>query len=202
VTPALIAALLVAYLAGSVPTSYVVGRLGRGIDLRQHGSRSLGATNAFRVLGWQWALPVAVVDIAKGAIPVWLLSPLVGPAPLVPLAIGLAAVLGHVFSVFMGFRGGKGVATAAGAVLALAPIPLLAALGIWTALLKLTGYVSLASMAAALAFPMLAWWIGTSNPHVASVGAGLALFILFTHRANIGRLLAGTESRFGHRRTA
>lgn len=192
-------ALGAAYLAGAIPTSYVVGRLTRGLDLREHGSRNLGATNAFRVLGWRWAVPVAVVDIAKGALPVWLLSPLVGPAAWVPLAIGAGAIVGHVFSVFVRFRGGKGVATAAGVVLALAPLALLAAFGIWLTVLKASGYVSLASMTAAVTFPLVAWWLGGTNPWVVPVGAALAAFILFTHRANIGRLVTGTENRFGRR---
>ena len=197
-----VVALLVTYAIGSLPTSYIVGQLVRGLDLREHGSHNLGATNAFRVLGWRWALPVAVVDIAKGAIPVAVLSRLVGTSPWIPLAVGAAAIVGHVFSVFLRFRGGKGVATAAGVVLALAPVALLAALGLWVVVVKVSGYVSLASMTGAVAFPLLAWWFGASNPYVVPVGAVLAAFILFTHRANIGRLLTGTENRFGHRRAA
>lgn len=194
----LAAALGLAYLAGAIPTSYLAGRVA-GLDLREQGSRNLGATNAFRVLGWRAAVPVALVDIAKGAIPVWLLSPRVGNEPWVPLAIGAAAIMGHVFSVFVRFRGGKGVATAAGVVLALAPLALLAAFAIWAILVKLTGYVSLGSLVAAVAFPLLAWAIGTANPWVVPVGCVLALFIVFTHRANLRRLLAGTENRFGRR---
>lgn len=201
-TSTLLVALLIAYVAGSIPTSFIVGRLGGGLDLREHGSGNLGATNTFRVLGWQWAVPVAVLDAAKGALPVRFLSATVGDAPWIPVAIGTAAIVGHVFSVFMRFRGGKGVATAAGVVLALAPLALLASLVLWLVVLRATGYVSLSSMTAALAFPLLAWWLGASNQHVVAVGVVLALFIVFTHRSNIGRLLAGTENRFGRRRTA
>jgi glycerol-3-phosphate acyltransferase PlsY len=194
-------ALAAAYLIGAIPTSWIAGRLGAGIDLRQHGSRNLGATNLYRVLGWRYAIPVALFDIAKGTVPVLALPGLVGPAPApwVPLAVGGAAIVGHVFSVFVGFRGGKGVATAAGVVLALAPIPLLMSAAVWLTLLKISGYVSLASMAGAVSFPLAALIIGTGNRYVLPVGAALAAFIVFTHRANIRRLRSGTENRFGRR---
>jgi glycerol-3-phosphate acyltransferase PlsY len=104
-----------------------------------------------------------------------------------------------VFSVFVRFRGGKGVATAAGVVLALAPVPLLVSAAVWIVVLKASGFVSLASMAGAVIFPLAAWIIGTANRYVLPVGAVLAAFILFTHRANVRRLLAGTENRFGAR---
>jgi glycerol-3-phosphate acyltransferase PlsY len=189
-----------AYLLGAVPTSYLAGRLARGIDLREHGSHNLGATNVYRVLGWRLAVPVALLDIAKGALPVWLLAPRVGPAPWIPLAIGAAAVVGHVFSVFVGMRGGKGVATAAGVVLALAPVALLAAFGVWVLVLAGSGYVSLASVSAAIAFPLLVFLLGGVNPYIVPVGVVLAAFIVFTHRDNLRRLAAGRESRFGRRR--
>ena len=193
----LVFALAGAYVIGAVPTSYLAGRGARGIDLRAHGSRNLGATNVYRVLGWRWAVPVGLVDIAKGALPVWLLAPRVGPAPWIPLAVGAAAILGHVYSVFIGFRGGKGVATAAGVVLALAPLALLGAFALWALVVTLTGYVSLASIGAAVAFPVLALALGGANPYVGPVGVILAAFIVFTHRANLRRLRAGTEHRFG-----
>jgi glycerol-3-phosphate acyltransferase PlsY len=193
--------LLAAYLIGAVPTSWIAARLGAGIDLRQHGSRNLGATNLYRVLGWRYAIPVGLFDIAKGSVPVLVLPPLVHPAPAswVPLTIGAAAILGHVFSVFVRFRGGKGVATAAGVVLALAPIPLLVSAAVWVAVLKAWGFVSLASMTAAVTFPLAVWIIGAGNRYVLPMGAAIAAFILFTHRANLRRLRAGTENRFGPR---
>lgn len=190
-------ALVLAYLVGAIPTSWIAARLGAGLDLREHGSRNLGATNLYRVLGWRYAVPVGLFDMAKGALPVLLLVPATGPA-WVPLAVGVAAIIGHVFSAFVRFRGGKGVATAAGVVLALAPVPLLTSAAVWGALVRATGYVSLASMAGAVTFPVAAWVLGTANPYVAPAGAGMAAFILFTHRSNIRRLLAGTENRFGH----
>lgn len=195
----LIAALLGAYLLGAIPTSWVAAQLGAGIDLRVHGSKNLGATNLYRVLGWRYAIPVGAFDIAKGTAPTLLLPPRIGSGDWIPLAIGTAAILGHVFSVFVKFRGGKGVATSAGVVLALAPVPLLAAAVAWAAVLRGTGYMSLASITGALVFPVAAWALGTSNPYIVPVGALIAAFIVFTHRANIGRLLAGTESRFGRR---
>jgi glycerol-3-phosphate acyltransferase PlsY len=128
-----------------------------------------------------------------------LLPPRIGHGDWIPLAIGTAAIVGHVFSVFVRFRGGKGVATSAGVVLALAPVPLLAAAAAWVVVLRGTGYMSLASMTGAVAFPIAAWALGTNNPYVVPVGCLIAGFIVFTHRANIGRLLAGTENRFGKR---
>ena len=111
--------LLASYLLGAMPTSYLAARLVRGIDLREHGSRNLGATNLYRVLGWRFAVPVGLFDAAKGLIPVLVFAPRVTPSELFALVCGLTAVLGHVFSVFVGFKGGKGVATAAGVMLGL-----------------------------------------------------------------------------------
>jgi acyl phosphate:glycerol-3-phosphate acyltransferase len=193
------AALLLAYLVGAIPTSWIAAKLGAGIDLREHGSKNLGATNLYRVLGWRWAIPVGAFDIAKGTAPTLLLPPRIGPASWIPLAVGAAAIVGHVFSVFVRFRGGKGVATSAGVVLALAPVPLGASALAWIAVLWGTGYMSLASITGAVAFPIAAWALGTANPYVLPVGALLAAFIVFTHRANLRRLIAGTENRFGRR---
>jgi glycerol-3-phosphate acyltransferase PlsY len=187
---------LAGYLAGAVPTSYLVSRYGAGIDLRQHGSKNLGATNVYRVLGWRFAIPVGLFDIAKGAVPV-ALAP-TDPGWL-PVLVGAAAVTGHVFPVFMGFRGGKGVATAAGVVLAIAPLPLGASAAVWVAALVATGYVSVASMLGAIVFPVGVLLLGPTNAYTLSVGTSLALFIVYTHRSNIQRLLAGTENRFGRR---
>lgn len=196
----LVLALLVAYLVGAIPTTLIVARLGAGIDLRTVGSGNLGATNLYRAVGWKYAIPAGLFDIAKGALPTVLLPPRVGNAAWLPLAVGAAAIVGHVYSVFVRFRGGKGVATAAGVVLALAPIPLLISFAIWAVVLKATGYVSLGSMLGAIAFPIGAATLGTANPYVLPVGCVLAGFIVFTHRTNIRRLLAGTENRFGRRR--
>ena len=135
--------LLGSYVCGAVPTSYLVAKWFRGIDLREHGSKNLGATNLYRTLGWKFAVPVGLIDVAKGAIPVLLLGPRLPGVTLFPTLCGVMAVLGHVYSVFVGFKGGKGVATAAGMLLGLAPEALGVALIVWLVLVRSTGYVSL-----------------------------------------------------------
>jgi glycerol-3-phosphate acyltransferase PlsY len=194
--------LLAAYLIGAVPTSYIVARLVRGIDLREHGSGNLGATNAFRVLGWRAATPIFIVDVAKGFLPVHFFPQLDGAAPAWwALAYGAAAIIGHMFSVYVGFRGGKGVATGAGVFLALAPLAALGGLVIWSALVFATGYVSLASIAAAAALPLLVALTGAPLP-VLGLSLALGLFVIYAHRANIGRLRRGEEHRFRRGRGA
>jgi len=193
--------LVAAYFAGSFPTSYLAGRVA-GIDLRQHGSKNLGATNVYRVLGWKYAVPVGLVDVAKGAVPVLLASAQARQGSWIPVIVGGAAVAGHVFSVFLKFRGGKGVATAAGAVLGLAPTSLAAAAVVWIAVLTGTGFVSLASITGALTFPVAVRFLAPDATNVFWVGVALAAFIIFTHRTNIVRLLSGTENRFGRRAQA
>lgn len=189
---------LAAYLLGAIPSSYLMARWFGGIDLREHGSKNLGATNLYRTLGWRYALPAAVFDIAKGTIPVVVFAPRAGTQAWVPISLGVAAVIGHVFSVFVRFRGGKGVATAAGAVLGLAPLPLAVSAAVWLTLVWATGYVSLASMSGAVAFPLAVWLFQPGDGYTLGAGVLLATFIVFTHRANIRRLLAGREARFGH----
>jgi glycerol-3-phosphate acyltransferase PlsY len=191
-----------AYLLGALPTSYIAGRLSRGIDLREHGSRNLGATNVYRVLGWSWAIPVALVDIAKGAVPVLLGERWADGPTWLPVALGVAAVVGHMFSPFVGFKGGKGVATAGGMFLALVPLAVLVAFVVWGAALWATGYVSVASLAAAASFPL---WVRLTAPDAASAfwaAVVLSVLIFVSHRANIVRLIAGTENRFRTRRGA
>lgn len=192
--------LLAAYVLGATPTAHLAGRLARGIDLRQHGSKNLGATNVYRVLGWGWAIPVALIDIAKGAIPVAWFAPQAGSGPWSAVALGIAAVLGHIFSPYVGFKGGKGVATAAGMFLALAPVAVAIALPIWAVCLWGTGYVSLSSMLTAAAFPVLVYLTRPDTRPTLVASAALASLIMFSHRANIRRLLAGTENRFRTRK--
>lgn len=194
--------LVASYLLGAVPTSYVVGRVFRGIDLRQHGSGNLGATNLYRVLGWKYAIPVALVDIAKGAVPVALLAPLVSASQYFALAAGLAAVAGHAVSPFVGFKGGKGVATAAGVMLALTPLTIAVLVVIWAIIVFSTGYVSLASIVAATLLPVLAWLLHPESRGLVPFDALIAAAIVWLHRGNIRRLLAGTEHRFGRRAAA
>ena len=187
--------MLASYLLGATPTSYIAGRLGRGIDLREHGSRNLGATNVYRILGWAYAIPVAIIDVAKGAIPVVLFGRWANGPAWLPVTLGGAAVVGHMFSPYVRFRGGKGVATAAGVFLALAPLAFAIALPVWGLCLWITGFVSLSSIVAALTFPV---WVrltaGGGPTFWASVV--LALLIVVAHRPNIKRLIAGTENRF------
>jgi glycerol-3-phosphate acyltransferase PlsY len=194
--------LVASYFVGAIPTSYLAGRIFRGIDLREHGSRNLGATNVYRTLGPRYAIPVGLVDIAKGAVPVLVFGPRVSNSELFALACGIAAILGHVFSVFVRFRGGKGVATAAGVMLGLAPLALGVAALTWLAVLKLTGYVSLASVGAAALFPLAVYLLERPDrPEILWLDALVAAAIIWLHRANIRRLLNGTESRFGRRAT-
>ena len=190
-------ALLAAYLLGATPTSYIAGKLGRGIDLREHGSKNLGATNVYRILGWKYAIPVALFDIAKGAVPVLVFS---HPAWL-SVAVGGAAVLGHMFSPYVSFKGGKGVATAAGMFLALAPIAVLIAIPVWAICLWLTGYVSLSSIIAVLSVPLSVALFQPHSPYIFWASVALVALISFAHRRNIGRLLNGTENRFRTRKT-
>jgi len=198
--PSAVLWLAASYLMGATPTSYVAGRLAKGIDLREQGSKNLGATNVYRVLGWRWAIPVALIDIAKGAIPVALFGAWAAGAPGFPVFLGLAAVLGHIFSPYVRFKGGKGVATAAGMFLALAPFAVVIALPVWGLCLWATGYVSLSSILVAAIFPVLVLLTthGSAPPLIASIG--LALLIVYSHRANIRRLIAGTENRFRTRK--
>jgi acyl phosphate:glycerol-3-phosphate acyltransferase len=190
----------VSYLLGAFPTSYLVSRTFAGIDLRQHGSGNLGATNLYRVLGWRYAIPVALVDIAKGAVPVLVFAPQVSTSQLFALACGVAAILGHVFSIFVRFKGGKGVATAAGVMLGLTPLALAIAAAVWTIVLLLTGYVSLGSIAAALVLPFAVYLVERPvSAELLWVDGLIALGVVVLHRKNIQRLLNGTENRVGRR---
>ena len=196
----LAATLILAYLLGATPTSYVAGRLGRGIDLRQHGSHNLGATNVYRVLGWRYAIPVGLIDVAKGVVPVAILGPWSNGPAWFTVALGIAAVLGHMFSPYVRFRGGKGVATTAGVFLALAPLAVLISLAIWGATLWLSGYVSVASLTVAVLFPLWVRLTAPGEPYTLGAAIVLALLLVYAHRGNVERLRQGTESRFRTRK--
>ncbi len=197
--------LILGYVLGSVPASYLAGRWSKGIDLREQGSGNLGATNAFRTLGIWIALPVLVVDLGKGALAVWMafhFLPQWSLAPdLVALLAAIGAVLGHSFSPFVAFRGGKGVATAAGAFLALAPWAMLPAFVVWLVLLLSTRIMSVASIAGAIVLPvdliMVEWLLRSPDRplRVASmvVATALGAWVVIRHRANLQRLRDGTE---------
>ncbi len=191
-----------AYLVGAIPTSYLAAKLGAGVDLRRRGSKNLGATNLYRVLGWKYAVPVALFDVAKGFVPVVFAAPQAGEAHWVPIAVGGGAILGHIFPVYLKFAGGKGVATAAGVVLAIAPTAMVIAMLVWGVLLLGTGFMSVASMGGALAFPIAVWVLTPTNTTLVLAGVIISGFIVLTHRSNIRRLLAGKESRFGRRTQA
>ena len=192
--------LLLAYLIGAAPTSYVAGKLGRRIDLRQHGSKNLGATNVYRVLGWAYAIPVALIDVAKGAIPVAILGPWANGPAWFTVALGLAAVVGHIFSPYVRFKGGKGVATAAGMFLALTPLAVAISIPIWIFALWLSGYVSVASLTVAALFPVWVRLTAPEQPYTFWAAVVLAMIIVYSHRHNIRRLREGTENRFRTRR--
>jgi acyl phosphate:glycerol-3-phosphate acyltransferase len=189
----------VAYLLGAIPTGYLAGRWTRGIDLREHGSGNLGATNTFRVLGARIAAPVMVVDVAKGFIPAALFPQWDGSTEWSwSLAYGAAAIVGHVLPVYMRFRGGKGVATAAGVFLAIAPKAVVPALFAWLILLKLSRMVSLASITAAVTL-IASLAVAEDRIAVLVLGVAVAVFVIYAHRSNIGRIMRGEEHRFGSR---
>jgi acyl phosphate:glycerol-3-phosphate acyltransferase len=195
-----ILAVAIAYVAGSIPSAYIAGKV-RGVDLRKHGSGNLGATNVIRVLGTKIGLVVFAFDVAKGALPVlllprWTVSNYA--AVWIAMACGLSAILGHARPVFLLFkRGGKGVATAAGVFLALAPIQTLLVLIVFAVVLLTSGYVSLGSLISASLLPVLIGvTLGPTSP-VFAISILVALFVYWTHRANIRRLRKGEEHRFG-----
>jgi len=193
------ACLVLAYVLGSTPFSYFAGRLLRGIDLREHGSGNLGATNVYRTLGATAAMTVLVLDAAKGAIPVLFFPTLAGVEGVWwPVAFGVTAIVGHVRPYGGMFRGGgKGVATASGVFAALAPIPFAASFVTFVGVVATTRYVSLGSMlgAAALAATVVIRE-GPAAP-MSFVAVAIGGFVVWTHRANIGRLRRGEESRLG-----
>lgn len=198
---------LASYLAGSLPTSFVVGRIFGGVDLRSEGSGNLGATNVYRALGMRVAVPVGLVDVAKGWLPAWAFPMLDGgAADGWAVAYGAAAILGHTFSCWVRFRGGKGVATAGGAFLALSPIAVLSALLVWILVFATRGIVSLASIAAAVALPVTVvvrdTLDGSRDPWVTGFAVLAGTFIVWAHRSNIGRLLRGEEKRINDDRRA
>ena len=198
--PSAVLCLVASYFIGAIPTSYLLSRFFAGIDLRRQGSGNLGATNLYRVLGWKYAIPAALVDIAKGFIPVVVFAPQESPSQLFALACGVAAIIGHVFSVFVGFKGGKGVATAAGVMLGLTPLALGVSAAIWAVMVRITGYVSLASICAAAVLPIGVYLLEDPwTPALLWIAAAIAAGVIVLHRRNIERLLKGTESRFGRR---
>lgn len=184
---------LAAYLIGAFPTSYLIGRW-YGVDLRNEGSGNLGGTNVYRVLGILPALTVLAVDLLKGFAPVWFFPVWDGRADTWDLAYGIAAIIGHVWPVYTRFRGGKGVATAAGTLLAVAPVAVTIAMFVWLGTLLLTRIASLASLLAATLIPLLANGADAPRP-VVLYALLLALLVWWTHRSNLARLARREELR-------
>jgi len=193
--------LILAYLLGSIPTAIIAARLRRGIDIRKEGSGNAGATNAARVLGLRAGIAVALIDLAKGLLSVLLLARI---APVAdggsPALCGIAAVTGHVFPVFAGFRGGKGVATAAGAAIVVFPLLAPFCLVIFLVISALSRWISLASLAAAFFLPGMYLTSCLFEAHFdhwkAAFAVALFLFIVMTHRWNIARIIRGEERKF------
>ncbi len=225
----LLAILAVSYVIGSIPTSLMAGKMLKGIDIRDFGSGNAGGTNAFRVLGWKPGLIVTLVDIIKGIVAAvgvvafFKLHP-IGTFPdinevALRLLAGMSAVIGHVFTLFAGFKGGKGVSTAAGMLIGIAPVSMLMVVGIFLLTVYLSRHVSVASMLAAVAFPLIIairkyifelgsgldyyirlfgsqlFFHDSLDYHLMIFGLIVALAIIYTHRGNIRRLISGTESR-------
>jgi acyl phosphate:glycerol-3-phosphate acyltransferase len=196
--------LVLAYLLGSIPAAYIAGRAS-GVDLRKHGSGNLGATNAWRVLGWKVGLAVYAFDTAKGALPVLLLPRWLPSArpELWAIGYGIAAIAGHVWPIFLGGKGGgKGVATAGGVFLALAWVELLITFAVFALVLAVSGYVSLGSIVAAVTLPIVLLVTRGAQSPLFAVSLLLAAFVVWTHRANIGRLRRGEESKFRGKRAS
>lgn len=197
---------LLAYLLGSIPVGYLLVRLVRKQDIRTFGSGNIGATNVLRSGGKGLGAATFVLDAVKGSLAValgaWLAAPLMPGVPQrsVEALAALFAVLGHMFPIWLRFRGGKGVATGFGVFLVAAPLAALAAIGVFAAVFALTRYVSLSSILGAASFPFFAWFFPRNGPRPAffmAVQIAVALLIIVKHHPNIRRLLAGTEHRFG-----
>jgi len=194
-----------AYLVGSLPNAVWIGRIFHGIDVREHGSGNAGATNVMRVLGAATGIPVLLLDFLKGWAAVQLVQLQTGYSPntaeftLISIGLGLFAVVGHIFPLFAGFRGGKGVATIAGVCLALHPWAFLSALAVFVLVLLLSRYVSLSSILAGLSFPIWVILVFSRDSSVVLSAFSLlaAVLLVFTHRNNIRRLLNGNENKAG-----
>jgi len=210
----LIVVILLSYIAGSIPNSIIVSRLVKGIDIRNHGSGNAGGTNVFRVLGWRWGLLTIGLDAFKGAVAVIFIArlylgnfPFSNPTPfddftLIQIFCGIAAVIGHIWTVFAEFKGGKGIATALGFLLTMITVDMLVAVGIFAIVVYVSRYISLGSIIAAISVPLILIirenifgvdipGYGTILPFVIA----LSLLVVYTHRANIDRLIKGSERR-------
>ena len=200
--PEMTLAFILAYLLGSIPSAVWIGKLIHNIDVRDHGSGNAGAANVIRVLGWKTGIPVIIIDLSKGwtaaMLPQFFHLAAPGSALLINLQIlsGVTAIIGHIFPVFAGFRGGKGVATVFGVLLAIQPLLTLCCLGVFLSVLLITGIVSVSSMSAGIAFPVLLFLLFDTPSVIFKIfSVFVAIALLITHRKNIGRLLKGEESK-------
>jgi len=210
----LIIIVILSYLVGAIPTSILITRWVKGIDIRQHGSGNAGGTNVFRVLGWKYGVLTIILDALKGAVAVILIARLyLGSFPfpnatpfddftLVQIIAGLVAVVGHIWTVFAGFKGGKGIATSLGFLIAIITVDMFIALGVFFLVVTVSRYVSLGSILAAVSVPLIlivrenVFNVEISGYHtILPFAILLALLVIYTHRANVGRLLNGSESR-------
>ena len=201
-------AVVFAYVCGSIPFGYIIGRI-HGVDVRKEGSKNIGATNVTRCVGKRAGQLCFALDFIKGLVPVlaaeWVLgggSLAAGQERVAVMFVVFAAIIGHIFPVFLNFRGGKGVSTAAGAIMALAPVPLCIGLVVWVVVFFVSRYVSLASICASAMVPVAQWILVLAYGRSQSVAVLLtvvAALAIFRHRSNITRLLNGTESRFGRK---
>ncbi len=190
--------LIASYFLGSIPFGLLVGKAMRGVDIRQFGSGNIGATNVYRTLGPGPGIIVFAADVLKGLIPVLAAKQLLPGVSWLIVAVGMMAIFGHTLSPFLGFKGGKGVATSLGVGIGLVPVPALIAFGIWVVVLAGTRYVSVASMLACLSVPVMIWWM--QGPMAYRVfGIFVAAYVIVKHRSNIARLMQGTENRFGRK---
>jgi glycerol-3-phosphate acyltransferase PlsY len=187
---------LLAYFLGSLPTALLVVRLFTGEDVRRKGSGNVGATNALRAAGWKAGVVVTLIDVAKGAVPVWIMKHY-NPESIWVAAVMLAAVLGHCYPVWLKFKGGKGVATGFGVFLVVAPLSALAALALWFVVLAIWRWVSLASMVASASFPLILKLIDKPDLVTLVAVSAAAVLIILRHASNIRNMLAGKEVKVG-----
>ncbi len=188
-----------AYLLGSIPFGLIAGFRVKGLDIREHGSKNIGATNVSRVVGKKWGIAVLLLDAVKGYV-ACILPFFFGEGPGLPfqLLLGVSAILGHSFPVWLKFKGGKGVATSLGVFLAIAWIPTLITFGLWILCFTITRIISISSLLAAVVFPVMIFWCYEETPGIKillPISILLAVFIFYTHRANIQRLRQGTEKK-------
>ncbi len=196
----IIIAFFIAYILGSIPTSYIMGKLVKGIDIRDFGSGNVGATNALRILGTKVGVFTLIIDIGKGFLAVDIARMIVSePTDLILILTGLSAIIGHIFTIFLKFKGGKGVATSAGVFIALVPIPFALALFVFIFTVWLSKFVSLGSILAALTLfvseLIINIWLSFIELEILIFTFIIAIFIIIRHKANIQRLIKGNENK-------